>query len=83
MTVSDKPTIPDVLKLLKPYIAKNLAGGSLHIVLDDKNLDESSIEFCAEYAKTNQDSEGQQLAEMLLRCSKTQRNKISKIYDTL
>lgn len=74
----DKPTVPDVLPLVRAYYAKpgNEAGGSLHIVLDDGNVDDDCVEFCEKYATENGDEDGVALARILRRMSKTQRNKL-------
>jgi len=76
--VNDKPTVPEVLPIVKAYYAKpnNGVGGSLHIVLDDGNVETSSVEFCKEYARQNNDLDGVALAELLLKMSYTQRKKL-------
>ena len=73
-----KPTIPEVLPLVRAYYAKpgNLAGGSLHILLDDGNVDDSSVEFCEKVAVERGDEDGVALARILRRMSKTQRKKL-------
>lgn len=77
--MENKPTVPEVLPIVKAYYAKpgNGVGGSLHIVLDDGNIDTKSVEFCKEYARQNNDSDGIALAELLLKMSYTQRKKLS------
>ena len=73
-----KPVIPDVIPLVKDYYAlpNNGAGGSLHIVLDDGNVQDSSIIFCLDICKKNNDEKGIKLCNLLLRMSKTQRRKL-------
>ncbi len=44
----------------------NLAGGSLHIVLDDGNTERECVQFCLEYARKENDTDGIALAELLL-----------------
>lgn len=44
----------------------NGAGGSLHIVLDDGNVDEDSVRFCLTYARDRDDAVGVALANVLL-----------------
>lgn len=75
---SEKPTIPEVLPLVRDYYAMpdNGAGGSLHIVLDDGNVEDGSVEFCRDWAVDHDDHDGELLAEVLLRMSKTQRSKL-------
>jgi hypothetical protein len=77
----DKPTIPEVLSLVKAYLEKdgNGVGGSLHIVLDDGNVEDSHVEFCIKWAREHNDEDGVKLGELLLRMSKTQRLKLSNL----
>jgi hypothetical protein len=74
-----KPTIPEVIDQFCAYHAKNLTWGSLHIVLDDGNTEDSHVAWCREYALERGDAEGAALAEILLRMSQTQRSKISRL----
>ena len=73
-----KPTVPEVLPLVRSYYAKpgNEAGGSLHIVLDDGNVDDDSVAFCLQRANEKHDEDGIKLAELLSKMSKTQRRKL-------
>jgi hypothetical protein len=71
-----KPTIPYVTPFVCAYYEDNGAGGSLHVVLDDGNVDDCFVESCIEYAKENGDDVGVKLGEILLQMSKTQRNKL-------
>lgn len=73
-----KPNIPDVAADFRAYHAANLAWGSLHIVLDDGNVEDSSVEFCIKYAQENGDMEGERLAKILLTMSPTQRRKLPR-----
>ena len=74
----DKPTVPEVLPLVRAYYAKpnNICGGSLHVVLDDGNVGDSTVEFCEKCAAENGDEDGVALARILRRMSKTQRKKL-------
>ena len=64
--------------MVRDYYSKpgNGAGGSLHIVLDDGNLDNKDILFCREWAEKENDADGVVLADVLLSMSKTQRKKL-------
>jgi hypothetical protein len=75
-----KPTVPDVLPLARAYyeIAGNEVGGHLHIVLEDYNIDDGSVQFCLDEARAHRDEAGVELASLLLRMSKTQRLKIAR-----
>lgn len=41
------------------------AGGSLHIVLDDGNIDDESVDFCIQDAIEHKDAQGEQLANKI------------------
>ena len=69
---------PEIYERFKEYHEENPAWGSLHIVLDDANLEDSHVEFCVQWAEQRGDFEGAALARLLLRLSKTQRGRISK-----
>lgn len=78
-----KPTVPEVLPLVNAYYRKpgNAVGGSLHIVLEDENIDNGHVQFCLDYAREHGDDDGVKLAELLLKMSRTQRRKISRKHD--
>jgi len=78
--MNDKPTIPDVLPLAERYysLPGNSCGGNLHICLDDYNVGDSSVEFCLDQAEEVNDEQGIELAQLLLKMSKTQRLKLAK-----
>lgn len=73
-----KPTVPEVMSLVKAYYAKpgNSVGGNLHIVLDDGNIKDDHIRFCLEQCHREKDRDGEDLALLLLKMSKTQRKKL-------
>lgn len=74
-----KMTLPEVVEDFAEYHACNPAWGSLHIVLDDGNVDDASVNCCLEHARDTGDIEGARLAEILLQLSKTQRLKLGNI----
>ena len=69
------------LDRFRSYVSlpNNSAGGSLHIWLDDNNIENHSIEFCLNNAKERNDAEGESLALLGLQMSKTQRSKIASL----
>ncbi len=69
--------IPDVIERFKAYRASHGAWGSLHIVCDDFNVDDVSVNFCIQLAEDQDDLEGRELALILLQMSKTQRRKLA------
>lgn len=73
-----KPTIPEVLPRFIAYYQKpgNGAWGSLHVVIEDSNVDDSSVRFSIDWAERHGDQDGKDLGELLLTMSKTQRLKI-------
>lgn len=78
-TDTRKPTVPEVRPLIERYgsMPGNGVGGSLHIVLDDDNLSDDNVDSCRQHAAQKGDYEGEGLAILLLRMSRTQRSKLS------
>jgi hypothetical protein len=76
---SSRLTVPDVLPMVREYVAKpgNMGGGSLHMVLDDGNWDDGSVRFCINWAAERGDVEGFDLGLILLTMSKTQRRRLA------
>jgi hypothetical protein len=62
------PTAAELRPLVRDFYALdgNAAGGTLHIVLDDGNLDRKSVEWARNYAHNHGDTTGAALAEVLL-----------------
>lgn len=79
MTAPSRTSIPEVIDRFKEYHACNSAWGSLHVVMDDGNYSDSTVQFCYDYAIQSGDPEGAELAKILLTMSKTQRAKISRL----
>jgi hypothetical protein len=74
-----KPTIPEVIERFRAYHDKHGAWGSLHIVLDDGNNEDSSVAYCVDSATERGDEEGTELARILMTMSRTQRGRIAKL----
>lgn len=74
-----KPSVPEVLELVREYTSRpgNDEGGSLHIVLVDKNIEDYWVYQCRNRAADVKDYEGETLAIKLLEMSRTQRLKIA------
>lgn len=74
-----KPTIPQVLPLVKYYysLPGHAVGGSLHLVLSEPNYESSSVQYCFERAKDKNDFWGMVLAKVLLKMSPSQRSRIA------
>lgn len=73
-----KPTLPEVRPLVDAYYALpgNGAGGSLHVVLDDNNVERRFIESGIEHARERDDLDGEWLARVLLLLSPSQRRRL-------
>lgn len=71
-------TVPEVVDRFRAYHLDNPAWGALHIVLEDHNLEDSSVQFCINCAIKEDDVEGEALARILLQLSQSQRMKIAK-----
>lgn len=82
IVIGSKPTVPQLIEAAKAYylMPGNAAGGSLHIVLDDCNIEDNDIKWCIDYANFNGDNEGVLLAKMLLKASLDQRRKLVNSY---
>lgn len=68
----------EVIQQFKAYHKLYPAWGSLHIVLEDLNINTSHVEFCIEQAIKDKDRKGLKLAKMLKQMSKTQRTKVAR-----
>jgi hypothetical protein len=75
----DRPTVPQVLPFVRAYYNDHGAGGSLHVVLDDGNLDDGYVQGCIEWAEERGDAPGAALARLLLQMTLTQRNKVYRL----
>lgn len=76
-----KPECPEVVPLVREYYSQlgNGAGGSLHVVLDDNNVEDSFVDGAIGHALSMGDIDGMALAAVLRMMSKTQRYKLSVI----
>jgi hypothetical protein len=61
------------------YLAHPSNWGSLHIVLDDDNIETHSVEFCRGWAREHDDPEGEELATILLELSTSQRRRLGDL----
>jgi hypothetical protein len=76
-----KPTVPEVLPLVRFYCSLEEAeglGGCLHIFVEDGNCDDGNIKGCREFAKEMPDKGelGFPICDVLLKMTKTQRKSI-------
>jgi hypothetical protein len=75
-----KPTVPEVLPLVNALYQEHAAGCCLHIVLDDANVEDHSVQFCLEQAKKEGHPRCIELAEKLLLMSRTQRHRLYQFH---
>jgi hypothetical protein len=77
-----KPTARRVTELAQYFREQpsNSVGGSLHIVLDDENIETRHVQFCIDQATAAGDLLGVALGSALIKCSYTQRRKVSRGY---
>ena len=74
--VAGKPTVPEVLPLVRELYATNSVGCCLHIVLDDGNVNDIHVQACADSARERGHPKCEALARKLLEMSPTQRRKL-------
>ncbi len=74
--ISDINWFDEFIWLCKHYYESEPCGGSLHIVLDDGNLEDSSIAWCAGYACAEHDEEGSDLANLMEMMTVKQRERV-------
>lgn len=70
-----RPTEAQVMRAIEDFycLSGNAVGGSLHVVLDDHNLDDASVRFCLDWARNVGDTRGENLALVLLRFEEAER----------
>lgn len=70
-----RPSIAFMKGLIGAYYALdgNITGGSLHIVLDDGNLETEHVEWCVRWAAEKNDPDGVFLARLLLKFTDAER----------
>lgn len=72
------PPTRAMLTRFRDYHFCHPSWGTLHVVLDDLNLDDAAVDFCARYAREEGDIEGYQLACALRDMSPSQRRKLAR-----
>ncbi len=76
----DRPTVPDVLPLVRQIYERHAAGCCLHIVTDDGNVEQDHVEFCVRQAQSEHHTDCLAAAEMLAAMTETQRRKVYKTH---
>lgn len=81
---TDKPTIPEVLPLVRAIYTRDRIGAvgcCWHILLDDGNVDDIDVEFCADQARYHKHLDCLALVDPIKRMNKTQRRKLGGLID--
>jgi hypothetical protein len=60
----DNDKMDDAVAAIEEVYNFHLAGGALHVVIDDWNLEDERITFCEKYAKDNTERKDQLAAEL-------------------
>lgn len=66
----------DQYLLFKSYHERELCWGSLHIVMDDGNLEDSNVQFCMNWARVENDADGFMIAVILSEKTIEERQKL-------
>lgn len=70
-------TARDVRALISAFRDRdeNALGGNLHLVIEDGNLDDGSVQMCLDLARKNGDAIGEVIAAALLTMTEEQRDR--------
>lgn len=77
----DNNWFDEFIGLVNEYYKYNQVGGSLHIVLDDENLGDNCIDWCAGYACGINDEAGNDIANLMKSMKIKQRKLVVKNYN--
>lgn len=78
-SIGDRPTLtPELYERFAAYARVHPAWGSLHLVLDEANLEAAVVQGAIQWAVGDGDAEGEALARILLGLTKAQRGRISR-----
>ena len=73
------PTIPEVRDRFAAYHRRHPEWGPLHVAMADGNVSGDDVVFCLHEAEQLGDTEGAELARILLAMSRMQRRKLSRM----
>jgi hypothetical protein len=76
----DRPTVPDVLPLVRAIYERHCAGCCLHIITDDGNVEQHSADFCVECARERGHDDCLRAAELLAQMTSTQRHRVFRTH---
>ena len=72
----NRPTVPDVLPLVRAIYERHCAGCCLHVVTDDGNVEQWCADACVETAREREHADCLKAAEMLAAMTPTQRMRV-------
>jgi len=73
-----RPLVPDVVPLVRAYYRNHgYPNARMHVVIEDRNLDDRSIQWMLDRAIEHGDREAAQIALLLLKMSKAQRKRVA------
>lgn len=75
----DRPTVPEVLPLVRAVYQRHCAGCCAHVVIDDGNVDQEFTESSLERARELGHADCIALCEALVQMTPTQRRKLSRL----
>lgn len=67
-----------LIHLIAAYYQTDGAGGACHVVIDDGNYGDDSVQSCLNYAKTIGDFWGETIAKLLLEFTEEERIQINE-----
>jgi len=74
-----RPQLSDeLIEVFAAYYRENPVWGSLHVVLDDRNLARSHVQHCIAWAEQCGDRDGKALGIILLGMTRSQRARIGR-----
>lgn len=71
-------TVPEVLPYVRQLYLRSSVGCCLHIVLDDENVDNASVDLAIDHAQQRGHTDCEMLARVLRGMSRTQRLKLAR-----
>ena len=79
MSVATRPTVPEVMPLVKAIYRRHSGGCCLHIVTDDGNVENGHVDFCLRRSRELGHADCIEVAEMLTLMTQTQRLKVGDL----
>jgi len=77
----DKDWFNNFIKLCREYYEQFHCGGNLHIILDDKNIEDKDIFWCQGYAYGVKDNGGIDITGLMIFMTIEQRKKVVESYN--